>query len=100
MLHFIYALVVTPFERDLLKNQRGNWNYIYFQDFPTHAFYCIESKEFIFFGDNVKSDTARDINQFCIALSKAGIAYDIDKRIISLSKGEDETSEKTVAQYL
>lgn len=76
MVHFVYALVLTPFERDLLKNWRGDWNFISSKDFPIHAFCCTDTKEFLFFGDNVKNDTAQDINQFCIALSKAGVTYD------------------------
>ena len=100
MLHFIYALIVTPFEQDLLKSKGGNWEYINMQDFPIRALYCANSQEFIFFGDNIKTDILHDINQFLIGLNKAGISYQIDKRIINLAKGEDEMCKKTVAQYL
>ena len=99
MLNFIHALIVTPFEQEILGSDRGNWHKISQQDFAVHALYCANTQEFIYFGDNLKENTLADIRQFLINLRKVGVTYRLDRRIISLANGEDEKCKTTVAQY-
>lgn len=96
---FTYALVLTPFESNYLGSKRADWFYAAEQDYPFHVLYCNTTKQFVFFGDNLTTDTKRDIESFLIGLEKAGIEYTLARKIFSISQDE-ELNKSVVAKYL
>lgn len=99
-LHFIHALVITPFEQAILGQNANNWLYIANQDYCVHVLYCVEKDAILFQGTRLVTDTEKQIEYFLNGLTSMHTKVDVKHQIVTLAFGEDEMDNETVAKYL
>lgn len=99
-MHFIHALVITPFEKAILGQNANNWLYIANQDYCVHALYSVEQKKILFLGTNLITDTESQINHFLEGFISLHPNTEVTSKIVTLAFGEDELNEQIVANHL
>ena len=97
VLHFTYALILTPFEASLFPT---DWDFVIQEDFPIHVLYCQETKQILFHSDNQKTDCDKEVSKIKILLEKIGICAIYQNKVLVLKDGENEYSVKDVMHHL